>query len=174
VARPRPPPQPRRRASLRAGHGLGLLHHRLPRGARAGRSGGGMPLGEALRRSILAPVGLGGARLAVERADLVEVAMGPAAAGYHPGWVYHGLLVVRLPRACSAASYSGQFVTRCRCRGMRCRRSLFALNGMPTPYRRRYRPFGAYPQRQAGAICAPRPIRDRARRMAPARSAAAC
>ena len=36
---------------------------------------------------------------------------------------------VRLPRARRAASYAGQFVTRCRCFGMRCRRSWFALKG---------------------------------------------
>jgi hypothetical protein len=36
---------------------------------------------------------------------------------------------VRLPRRTSAASYSGQFVTRCRCRGMWCRPAALALNG---------------------------------------------
>jgi hypothetical protein len=36
---------------------------------------------------------------------------------------------VRLPRWRSAAAYVVQFVTRCRCLGMWCRRSAFALNG---------------------------------------------
>ena len=35
----------------------------------------------------------------------------------------------KLPRRRRAASYSDQLVTLCRCFGMRCRRSWFALNG---------------------------------------------
>lgn len=54
----------------------------------------------------------------------------------------------KLPRACRAASYSGQLVTRCRCRGIRCCHSLFTLNGMPDPCRRRYR----LPQPTASAL----------------------
>ncbi len=36
---------------------------------------------------------------------------------------------MRLPRARRPASYSAQLVTRCRCFGMQCLRSAFALNG---------------------------------------------
>jgi hypothetical protein len=36
---------------------------------------------------------------------------------------------VRLPRWRRAASYSGQFVIRCRCRGMWCRPAALTLNG---------------------------------------------
>lgn len=41
---------------------------------------------------MLKPLGVETARIARERADLDQVAMG-SAQGYHPGWVYHGLLV---------------------------------------------------------------------------------
>ncbi len=46
----------------------------------------------ALQRLVLKPLGIESARVARERADLDHVAMG-SASGYHPGWVYHGLLV---------------------------------------------------------------------------------
>ena len=36
---------------------------------------------------------------------------------------------VRLPRWRRTVSYSAQFVTRCRCLGMWCRRAAWALNG---------------------------------------------
>jgi hypothetical protein len=39
---------------------------------------------------------------------------------------------VRLPRRRRAASYTAQFVTRCRCFAMWCRRSALALNGTAT------------------------------------------
>jgi hypothetical protein len=52
----------------------------------------GSDLNAALQRLVLRPLGIGTARLARERADLDHVAMG-SAEGYHPGWVYHGLLV---------------------------------------------------------------------------------
>ncbi|MBJ6126153.1 serine hydrolase domain-containing protein [Microvirga splendida] len=52
----------------------------------------GSPLNEALRRLVLGPLGVETARIARERDDLEPVAMG-SAKGYHPGWVYHGLLV---------------------------------------------------------------------------------
>jgi CubicO group peptidase (beta-lactamase class C family) len=51
----------------------------------------GRTLAEALDRLVFAPAGLTTARLATTPADLAEVRMG-AAAGYHPGWVYHGLV----------------------------------------------------------------------------------
>jgi CubicO group peptidase (beta-lactamase class C family) len=52
----------------------------------------GFILSAALQRLVLAPLRIGSARLARERADLDHVTMG-SAEGYHPGWVYHGLLV---------------------------------------------------------------------------------
>jgi len=50
-----------------------------------------VPLDAALRRLVLRPLGIEGARLAATPDDLNGVMMGVA--GYHPGWVYHGLLV---------------------------------------------------------------------------------
>lgn len=58
----------------------------------------GENLATALARLVLHPLGIRGARLALSPADLEGVAMGDACA-YHPGWVYHGLLVGRLPDA---------------------------------------------------------------------------
>lgn len=52
----------------------------------------GSRLDEALQRLVLKPLGVENARIVRERADLARVAMGTAE-GYHPGWVYHGLLV---------------------------------------------------------------------------------
>ena len=48
-------------------------------------------LGAALSRLVLRPLGIEDARLARVRADLDGVSMGIGA--YHPGWVYHGLIV---------------------------------------------------------------------------------
>jgi CubicO group peptidase (beta-lactamase class C family) len=59
----------------------------------------GEDLGSAIERLVLRPLGIEGVRFARERADLTGVAMG-AAADYHPGWVYHGLLVGPLAAAC--------------------------------------------------------------------------
>ncbi|WP_081740038.1 serine hydrolase [Afipia sp. P52-10] len=52
----------------------------------------GSDLDHALKRLVFAPLGIAGARVALARADLADVAMGEAAS-YHPGWVYHGLAV---------------------------------------------------------------------------------
>lgn len=52
----------------------------------------GEDLNSALRRLVLEPLGIRSARIARERRDLDGVAMGEART-YHPGWVYHGLLV---------------------------------------------------------------------------------
>ena len=51
-----------------------------------------LALGEALRTLVFAPAGLTAARLALTPEDLADVAMG-GAPDYHPGWVYHGLVV---------------------------------------------------------------------------------
>ena len=52
----------------------------------------GNPLERAIEQRVLQPLGLTDVRLARAPADLQGVDMG-SAAGYHPGWVYHGLLV---------------------------------------------------------------------------------
>jgi len=49
-------------------------------------------LDTALRRLVLEPLGIESARVATTRAGLQTVTMGTAE-GYHPGWVYHHLLV---------------------------------------------------------------------------------
>jgi D-alanyl-D-alanine carboxypeptidase len=49
------------------------------------------PLAQVLRDWVLEPLGLTGPRLAESRADLAGVDL--VMPGYHPGWVYHGLLV---------------------------------------------------------------------------------
>lgn len=50
------------------------------------------PLGEALEKLVLQPCGITDAHLANTSADLMPAGDG-VMAGYHPGWVYHGLLV---------------------------------------------------------------------------------
>ncbi len=57
----------------------------------------GADLDAALRALVLAPLGIAGPRIATTRADLAGVAMGGRS--YHPGWVYHGLMVGRLADA---------------------------------------------------------------------------
>ena len=52
----------------------------------------GMCLADCLTALVLAPLGLQGVRLAVTPGDLDGTAWGNARA-YHPGWVYHGLLM---------------------------------------------------------------------------------
>ena len=49
------------------------------------------PLARVLRDWVLDPLGLTAPRLAESRADLAGVDL--VMPGYHPGWVYHGLLV---------------------------------------------------------------------------------
>ncbi|MGE8499141.1 MAG: serine hydrolase domain-containing protein [Pseudomonas sp.] len=58
----------------------------------------GATLAEAIRQRVQHPLGLPGFRLARTPADLQDVDMG-SAASYHPGWVYHGLLVGKLSDA---------------------------------------------------------------------------
>ena len=52
----------------------------------------GEDLDKALKRLVLSPLGIRDARVALEPADLAPVLMSSART-YHPGWVYHGLLV---------------------------------------------------------------------------------
>jgi CubicO group peptidase (beta-lactamase class C family) len=58
----------------------------------------GTDLAQALRTLVLHPLELPTARLATVPQDLIDVEMGDAT-GYHPGWVYHGLLVGPLQEA---------------------------------------------------------------------------
>ena len=51
----------------------------------------GLTLAVALRRLVFAPAGLMTACLATTPTDLASARMG-SATGYHPGWVYHGLV----------------------------------------------------------------------------------
>jgi len=52
----------------------------------------GLKLASALRSLVFEPAGLESARLAIKPSDLADVQMADAT-GYHPGWVYHGLVV---------------------------------------------------------------------------------
>jgi D-alanyl-D-alanine carboxypeptidase len=61
----------------------------------------GADIGTALSRLVLAPLGIVNASLARTPADLVGTRWGNAA-GYHPGWVYHGLLIGPPAAACLA------------------------------------------------------------------------
>jgi CubicO group peptidase (beta-lactamase class C family) len=58
----------------------------------------GENLDSALRRLVLEPLRVESPRIVLERADLDTVTMGQAR-NYHPGWVYHGLLVGRVSDA---------------------------------------------------------------------------
>lgn len=58
----------------------------------------GLPVSRAMHRAVLAPLRLELTRLAEQPADLTGVTMGRTQ-GYHPGWVYHGLLVGPLHEA---------------------------------------------------------------------------
>lgn len=58
----------------------------------------GTTLERAIEQRVVQSLGLPGVRLAKTPADLHDVDMGSAAA-YHPGWVYHGLLVGRVSDA---------------------------------------------------------------------------
>jgi CubicO group peptidase (beta-lactamase class C family) len=59
----------------------------------------GTPLHTALTNIVFKPLGISGVTIVQERADLGSAEMGTAKL-YHPGWVYHGLLVGPL---CEAA-----------------------------------------------------------------------
>lgn len=58
----------------------------------------GLPLEQALRQRLFVPLGLAQVRLATTLEDLHGVSLGSVAT-YHPGWVYHGLLVGPLGEA---------------------------------------------------------------------------
>lgn len=77
---------------------IGYLHLRRTIEAETG-----LPWGEALERLVLTPLGVAGARAALRPADLAGVH--GVVAGYHPGWVYHGLLVG--PARAAAAMLDG-------------------------------------------------------------------
>jgi CubicO group peptidase (beta-lactamase class C family) len=55
-------------------------------------------IGQAVVRLVLAPLGISHAGFAETPDDLVSIRSG-IAAGYHPGWVYHGLLIGPLAAA---------------------------------------------------------------------------
>ena len=59
----------------------------------------GLPLEEALRQQVLAPLGISAVRLASKRADLHGDYLGDSL-NYDPGWVYHGLLIGPVSRLC--------------------------------------------------------------------------
>jgi D-alanyl-D-alanine carboxypeptidase len=50
------------------------------------------PIGDAIATLVLAPLGIGNVTLAANPADLGATRWGNPT-GYHPGWVYHGLLL---------------------------------------------------------------------------------
>jgi CubicO group peptidase (beta-lactamase class C family) len=50
------------------------------------------PIGEAVTRLVLAPLGIRNVALAASPADLAATRWGNPS-GYHPGWVFHGLLL---------------------------------------------------------------------------------
>jgi CubicO group peptidase (beta-lactamase class C family) len=52
----------------------------------------GRAVAEVLQDEVFGPAGVANARLAKVPGDLMDVEMG-GAGGYHPGWVYHGLVV---------------------------------------------------------------------------------
>ncbi len=52
----------------------------------------GASLDDALRRLVLHPLRIASARVATKPDDLAHASMG-SASSYHPGWVFHGLLV---------------------------------------------------------------------------------
>jgi hypothetical protein len=56
------------------------------------------PLGSALNHLVCEPLGVTNVRLAATASNLDGVEMGDVR-GYHPGWVYHGLLVGPLESA---------------------------------------------------------------------------
>ena len=63
----------------------------------------------AIAELVLAPLGLTQSRLARTPGDLDDVRMGQAA-GYHPGWVYHGLVVGPVREAALALDRLGGLV----------------------------------------------------------------
>ncbi|BAN48056.1 hypothetical protein PCA10_23240 [Metapseudomonas resinovorans NBRC 106553] len=51
-----------------------------------------LPLEEAVRQQVLAPLGISAARFAMQPADLAETGL-DGSSNYDPAWVYHGLLI---------------------------------------------------------------------------------
>jgi CubicO group peptidase (beta-lactamase class C family) len=87
---------------------------------------------DALLDLVLRPLGLARARLALTPQDLDGVRMG-AARGYHPGWVYHGLLVgpVREAALALARLASGDLLSPQSLAAMRTARPLPQFNRPP-------------------------------------------
>lgn len=92
----------------------------------------GLELDEALRQRAFAPLGLLGARVARTQTDLKGVLMGTTT-HYHPGWVYHGLLVGPLADAALFLDrlLAGHLLPAALLREMQAARTL----GEPTPGR---------------------------------------
>ncbi len=58
-------------------------------------------LGEALARLVFEPLALRNCRVATAPEDLAQLAL-PVPAGYHPGWVFHGLVIGPVDQAALA------------------------------------------------------------------------
>ncbi|MGH6955512.1 MAG: serine hydrolase [Caulobacteraceae bacterium] len=84
----------------------------------------GMALGRALQALVLEPAGAVSAGLADTRGDLKDVS--GVAAGYHPGWVYHRLLVGELGDAARVldALLRGRIIGEAALAELRCARAL--------------------------------------------------
>lgn len=99
VAAGRPPwPVERLMAAVEAdrpryalGEGWGYSNIGYLKVARLVEAASGRNLARALADLVFEPAGVSSARLAARPEDLAGVRMGRAA-GYHPGWVYHGLV----------------------------------------------------------------------------------
>ena len=74
------------------GHGWGYSNVGYFMVRRMVEAAAGLPLGAALDQLVFAPLGISDVVVAREPADLEATAWGNARR-YHPGWVYHGLLV---------------------------------------------------------------------------------
>jgi CubicO group peptidase (beta-lactamase class C family) len=83
----------------------------------------GLPLAEALREFVLEPLGAASARLALSRGDLDRVA---DSAAYHPGWVYHGVVVGPVAEAAALLHnlMSGDLISQAALRAMTSGRPL--------------------------------------------------
>lgn len=74
------------------GHGWAYSNIGYLEVARLIKKASELSLTDALAELVFIPAELASARLAITPADLADVHMGDVV-GYHPGWVYHGLVV---------------------------------------------------------------------------------